>query len=82
VTWGGRHFVVTWSDNRSGRWEVYAARLSAVGVLAGPEVSLTGEDGFDSAQTAVSGADPVFGVVWTDSRHGPSEVYFTRVGCM
>lgn len=76
--------IVTWQDNRSGRWDIYAQRIMANGSIAsawpanGAPVSYATGDQSD----AVIVPSPIAGniVVWQDRRNGNADLYTQNIG--
>jgi hypothetical protein len=80
LVWTGFEYAVTWPDNRDGNFEIYLARLDAVGTKAGADIRLTSDAGLsDHPDLVWTGAD--FGVAWRDNRTGDSEIFFNRIAC-
>ena len=74
--------LIAWTDFRSGRDDIYGARISQDGVVANPGGSListntAGSDQLDPT-IATNGAD--YFVVWEDNRNGSApDIYGTRL---
>ena len=79
VVWTGTQYGVAWQDMRDGQWEIYFAKLDSSGNKIGAEVSISGADGYDSEKVDLVWSGSEFGLVWQDSRHGDTEIYFARV---
>jgi hypothetical protein len=74
--------IVTWADRRSGSWDIYAQRMSAVGVgewaQDGTGVCTAPQDQF-SPQIMSDGAGGAE-IAWMDSRGGNNNIFAGRVG--
>jgi hypothetical protein len=71
------NFVVTWSDDRNGDWDIYAQRFAASGVKLGANFRVN-SDNSDSTQGASAIAlddNGDFIVAWTDERDGNWDIY-------
>jgi len=79
MVWTGSEYGVAWSDNRSGTYEIYFARISAAGVKIGSDTAITTLDGVQSNAPSLAWLGSEYGLAWTDWRLGPTEIYFTRV---
>lgn len=71
------NFVVTWSDDRNGNWDIFAQRFVASGVKLGADFRVN-SDNSDSTQGASAIAldgNGDFIVAWTDGRNGNWDIY-------
>jgi hypothetical protein len=76
----GTTFLVVWQDNRSGTWDIYAARVTESGMVLDPSgLSVSAASGDQSLPTVASDGE-TFLVAWTDERGGPEpDIYAARV---
>ncbi|MGV3622684.1 MAG: TolB family protein [Archangium sp.] len=84
IDWNGFQYGVSWQDQRTGKWGIYFAPVSAQGVKNGTDLRLSSGNGDAEFTTALwNGVTFAFG--WRDSRNTPTdntEVYFALVGCL
>jgi cysteine-rich repeat protein len=79
IVWTGSQYGVAWHDNRDANWEIYFARLDAVGATVGSQVRVT-SNGYESKHPALAWTGSEFAVAWTDLRDGAGgEIYFARL---
>jgi hypothetical protein len=83
LAWTGDGYGVSWYDNRDGNFEIYFARLDALGTKIGSDVRLT-NDGAWSYLCSLVWTGSEFGVAWTDLRdtYGYEKVYFARIDAL
>jgi len=83
VVWGGTEYLVAWSDARAGpgKQDLYAARVSADGVVLDPSGFAVSVAAFNQADPAVDFDGTNFLVGWTDARDDEFayHVYAARV---
>ena len=73
----GSSVHVVWHDYRDGNNEIYYKRSTDKGVSWGADTRLT--NNFSSSYyPSISVSGSVVHVVWTDTRNGPSEIYYKR----
>jgi hypothetical protein len=73
--------IVTWADNRSGNWDIYAQRVNASGTVqwtADGIVVTCATGSQNNARIASDGAGGAI-IAWEDSRNGGSDIYAQRV---
>jgi hypothetical protein len=73
-------FTVTWMDNRSGNYDIYAQAVTSDGFLNGTNLTLNDDElgaNQDQPQIAVR-EDGGFVVVWEDFRRGGSDIFMRR----
>jgi hypothetical protein len=81
LAWSGDEYGVVWDDERDGQWELYFARIDAMGDKIGGDVRLTFHAGTTVDASAVRN-DTGYAVAWDDDRDGGNrEIYFNRIGC-
>jgi hypothetical protein len=78
LVWAGNQYGLVWMDFRHGNGEIYFARLTPDGQRIGPELRVTDEPA-SSANPRLVWTGAEFGVVWSDSRPGTTEVFFARI---
>ncbi|NOX38732.1 MAG: hypothetical protein GXO78_14475, partial [Calditrichaeota bacterium] len=74
------NFVVVWSDERNGEWDIYAQRYASDGTPLGSNFKVNDDSGSASQwRPSISlGADGNFVVVWQDYRNEVSDIYAQR----
>jgi len=75
----GSEVHAVWQDDRDGNSEIYYSQSVDSGVSWGPELRLT-DDPAASRFCSIAASDPFVYVVWEDTRHGATEIYFKRSG--
>jgi hypothetical protein len=70
-------FYVTYTDNRSGRNQVYVVHLDFDGTIIGGPVQVSSSSGEAFYPDIVMGAS--MGVIWMDNRAGNYQIYFSRL---
>ena len=81
VSDGAHGALVTWSDLRSGNWDIYGQRISATGTLqwAANGVALCTATADQKLSTiAADGAGGAI-ITWSDNRSGNDDIYAQRV---
>lgn len=81
ITDGSSSILLTWLDNRSGTYNVYAQRIDALGI---PEWTVNGvaictASGFKGTARIVSDGSAGAIISWEDTRSGNSDVYAQRI---
>lgn len=80
AAWTGTELGLTWDELITGAEETVFARADpTVGMVAAP-IRITDEPA-DSLQPDLAWTGAEYGIVWQDSRGGPSEVYYARLRC-
>jgi hypothetical protein len=77
---GNNNFVIAWSDNRDGNWNIYACRFDSTGAPLGSDFRVDQDAGAAwalYAEVAVD-ADNKFIIVWQDHRGSYYTVYARR----
>ena len=83
VVWTGMEYGVAWHDNRDGNWEIYFARLDAMGNKIGADIRVTNDAAISAGPSLVwTGLE--YGVAWRDERDaaGEPEIYFCRLDAL
>lgn len=78
VEWCGTEWGVAWHDSRTTTWDIYYARVSALGTKLGSEWQITSDAGF-SYYPSLAWDGAYCGVAWHDSRSTATDIYFARV---
>jgi hypothetical protein len=79
IAWNGSSHLVVWEDDRGATWDLYAARVSAAGVVQESYIAVSTAPG-DQRAPAVASDGSGWLVTWQDSRSGTSlDVYGARV---
>lgn len=80
VAFNGNSYVVAWEDNRSGAYDIYAARVTTAGtVLDASGLVVSNATGAQNAPAvAYDGTNTL--VVWSDARAGSDDIFGARVG--
>lgn len=78
VVWAEGAFALAWSDDRSGKREIYFARVSPNGTRLGDEVQVTNAGGSSTAPSLAAG-DGRLGLAWVDDRAGKPEIFATSL---
>jgi hypothetical protein len=76
VTWNGTEFMVVWTDDRAGNFNVYGQRVSNGYVNVGGEIPIAvgdAEEGFP--RLAWNAGGTTYLVVWEDRRSGQFDIY-------
>lgn len=83
VAFNGTDFLVVWEDDRRGRGvDIYAARISRLGVLRDPSGLVVSAAPGDQREPAVASDGRDYLVVWRDARNGSTtdtDIYAARV---
>jgi len=74
----GSGYAVTWWENRDGNDEIYFALLDAAGAKTTADVRVT-SDSASSNSPDVVWTGSGYGIAWSDSRDGNSEIYFAQM---
>ena len=77
---GSGNFVITWTDERNGDYDIYAQRYSSDGSALGTNFKVNDDPGsadqyYPSISTDGSGN---FVITWTDERNGDDDIYTQR----
>jgi hypothetical protein len=80
LVWTGSEYGVSWFDERDGNYEIYFARLDALGNKIGSDVRVT-NDPLESSGPSLVWTGSEYGVSWHDFRDGNYEIYFARLRC-
>jgi hypothetical protein len=79
VAWNGSSYLVVWEGDRGASWDVYAARVSATGVVQESYIAVSAASGNQREPTVASNGSGWL-VTWQDFRSGTSlDVYGARV---
>ncbi len=79
LAWNGSSHLVVWEDDRGSTWDVYAARVSATGVVQESYVAVSTAPG-DQRAPAVATDGSGWLVTWQDTRSGTNaDIYGARV---
>jgi hypothetical protein len=79
IAWNGAGYLVVWEDDRGSSWDVYAARVSAAGVVQESYLAVSTAAG-DQRAPAVASDGSGWLVTWQDTRSGANaDVYGARV---
>jgi hypothetical protein len=78
IVWTGSDYGVAWHDARGGGYGVYFARISRDGAKLGGDVRIDAGDA-DARSPSLAWTGAEYGVAWSDSRDGSTEIYFARV---
>jgi hypothetical protein len=78
LAWTGSEYGVSWTDLRDGNFEIYFARLDAVGTKIGSDVRVTDAIS-NSGLPSLVWTGTEYGVSWEDIRDGNFEIYFVRL---
>ncbi len=79
IAFDGTNFFVVWHDNRTGSYDIYAARVSESGTVldtAGIPISTAN---FYQQYPSVTFDGEKYFVVWQDNRDGPFDIHGARV---
>lgn len=78
IAWTVAEFAIVWRDDTTGNDDLYFTRVDAQGTKLGGDVPIVTDPSSSTTQELVwTGAE--LGLVWTDTRDGNSEIYFTRL---
>ncbi len=78
LIWTGSGYGVTWSDSRAGSTEIYFTRVDASGNKIDDDIRITNaSSGSNYSSLVWIGTE--YGIVWSDTRDGNPEIYFTRI---
>jgi hypothetical protein len=78
IAWDGLAYGVSWSDNRSGGYEIYFARMATDGTVLVPAVRVT--DAINSRYVpSIVWTGTEYGLAWEDWRAGNWDIYFVRI---
>lgn len=76
LTWNGTEYGVAWHDSRDGNYEIYFARINAVGTKQGNDIRVTNASGSSQA-SSLAWAGTEYGVAWNDNRGGNYEIFYS-----
>ena len=81
VSDGAHGALVTWSDLRSGNWDIYAQRISAMGTLQWATNGMALCTATADQKLSTIAADGAGGAIitWSDNRSGNDDIYAQRV---
>jgi hypothetical protein len=76
--------IVTWNDQRSGTWDVYAQRVNAAGTVlwATDGIAICTASGSQGAFDIISDGAGGAIIVWVDGRSGNGDIYAQRVDAL
>ncbi|MDI7266706.1 MAG: MopE-related protein [Myxococcota bacterium] len=79
IAWNGAGYGLVFYDGRSGAWDLYFTRLSAIGAREIPDVQLTSTVE-PSIEPAIVWTGTGYGIAWQEGAYGPAaEIYFARL---
>jgi hypothetical protein len=78
LVWTASRFAVAWADERDGDSEILMRLLDSSGAFVGEEIPLT-DDAVFQGDPWLTTTPSLFGLVWSDNRHGLAEVYLDTV---
>jgi hypothetical protein len=78
LAWNERHYGLAWTDDRTGGFDTWFARLTPRGKFEGAPLRLSTPQG-EAVEPSVSGNGSEFGVAWIDTREGDLGLYFARI---
>jgi len=78
IAWSGSSFGIVWQDSRDGNQEIYFALLDSAGVKQGSDMRVT-EDTAVSNFPVIQWDGNGFGIFYSDTRPGVSNIYFSRM---
>ncbi len=76
LAWNGTEFIVAWQDDRSGRFRIYAQRVSVDGVPIGSNIELSGPQSLDDEAPQVASGDQTLGMAYVNGAAGTQTVLF------
>ena len=80
ISWNGEHFLVVWSDQRSGTsFDIYGTRIDADGTRLDPEGFPISQAPDDQFYPTVNWNGSVHLVAWMDRRQGEVTIWGARV---
>lgn len=80
VTWTGRRYHVVWSDDRSGAFDIYGARVRSNGTVDDPAgIPISTAPG-EQTMPRVAHHNAKSLVVWDDTRGGAHRIWGARLG--
>ena len=70
-------FIITWTDQRNGNWDIYARMYNADGTANGNEFIINNDGGItDQTSSSIEIAeDGSFVITWSDERNGNYDIY-------
>ncbi len=80
LRWTGSDYILLWSDWRNGQFELYYAMVDPDGETLIADTRITEASG-DSIGGSMSAGPGDYGILFTDTRDGNYEVYFTALSC-
>jgi hypothetical protein len=69
IAWNGSSHLVVWEDDRGATWDVYAARVSAAGVVQESYIAVSTAPGDQRAPAVTAGGSTTL-IAWEDFRLG------------
>ena len=79
VAWNGTSFLVAWTDERSGGFDVYAARVSSKGAVLDPKGIPVSAGPGGQAGPAIAWNGSSYLIAWGDTRGADADIYAARV---
>jgi Putative metal-binding motif len=80
LAWTGTEFGLAWVDHRDGSPQIYFSRLDTRGLKNGADLRVSDQTPYTRAPVLRWNGSG-FGLAWVDTRNGPTEIYFARLGC-
>jgi hypothetical protein len=76
---GSGNFVITWTDNRNGNWDIYYQRFNISGVV-GINTKVNDDYGSEYGNSSTISMDGSgnFVIVWEDTRNGNYDIYYQQ----
>jgi hypothetical protein len=74
------NFIITWTDDRNGNWDIYAQRYSSNGTAMGSNFMVNDDtDSAGQCHTSISAdSSGNFAITWRDERCGEEDIYAQR----
>jgi hypothetical protein len=79
LVWNSSGYGLSWSDNRTGNYEIFFSRITAAGSEVGDDIQLTAT-GENSSTPSLVWTGTEYGVLWNDGPNNSSAVDFLRLG--
>jgi len=78
LVWTGNEFGITWQREQVGQFDIYFARLDRNGQRIGSDTRVT-DDPANSYAPSLAWMGSGYGVAWSDTRDGLSQIYFASL---
>lgn len=79
IAFGGTNYLIVWSDNRNGNWDIYGARITPAGTVLDPTGFPICNHSATQLYPAICFDGTDYIVVWSDMRNGNFDIYGAQI---